>query len=389
MNFFITGSTGFLGGEILTMLATQPGVDKIYCLVRADSFDSGLERLRKVFAVHNDHFDPSRIIPVCGDMTDENLIEQLSANKDLQSVEIIIHSAANTSFAKIYDNMIEKVNIQGLTRIAKWSATLPNLKTFNYIGTATIIGKGAVNRVVYEDESPNPDSKHFVKYTYSKMMGEVILRETLPAEKILVTRPSIIAGDTRDVTPRSYVILWSLAAMNMLRLNPVLADAIIDMIPVDYAAKAIVSLVLSTRRKYNVYHVSAGTGSSTHPTELQDSIMREFPDAPPFKFLQRHMINQMKQWARGKLDPTAELNQYSEYLDYWERTFSDRKQVRILFGGLEPYYEFMSLGQVFDNSRLLEDTDVGLPEPIHKYLPRHTEWLRDIDVMDGAINNKF
>jgi len=389
MDVLITGATGFLGGEILTFMALRPEVDKIFCLVRAENDAVGNERLRKVFALHNDHYDPSKIIPVCADITDENLDEKLSTSGVLNSVEIIIHCAANTSFAKIYDNLIEKVNIEGLRRFATFCKKLPNLKTFTYVGTATIIGASAEHRSVYEDETPNTAVKHFVKYTYSKMMGEMILHEILPHEKILVARPSIIMGDTRPIIPRSYVIMWSLAAMNMMRMLPVVGNANLDMIPVDYAADTIVKLVLSKKRKHRVYHVSAGKHSATKPELLQIPISKEFPDYPEFLFLGREKASQIKHWARGKLDSSAEIFQYPKHLAHYDKMFSDRKEMRILFGGLDAYFEFMSLGQVFDNSRIVEDIGVANPEPAHVYLSRNSKWLREIDVMYGATNNNY
>ena len=134
---------------------------------------------------------------------------------------------------------MEQVNISGINELIKWSLTLPNLETFVYIGTATICGKEINNRVVKEEESPNPKVHHVVKYTYTKMMGEILLAQHLPKEKILIVRPSIIMGDSRDWIPRSYVILWAIETVNMLRLVPVNGESALDVIPVDFASKSI------------------------------------------------------------------------------------------------------------------------------------------------------
>jgi thioester reductase-like protein len=131
---FITGATGFLGGELLVDLSKRAEVSKIYCLVRAGSKEKGIERLKKVFNFHNDHFDPKKIIPVLGDLAQEDLTESLTENTLLKDVNYIVHSAANTSFSPIYDKMVEDINIKGLEKIIKWSVTLPQLETFVYIG---------------------------------------------------------------------------------------------------------------------------------------------------------------------------------------------------------------------------------------------------------------
>src|SRR5450432_1994312 len=102
MNIFLTGSTGFLGGELLVNLSKLDEVKKIYCFIRPDNENDALSRLKKVFRVHGDHFDADKIIPVTGNLFDPHLTQSLQANKILNDTDVIIHSAANTSFSRIY-----------------------------------------------------------------------------------------------------------------------------------------------------------------------------------------------------------------------------------------------------------------------------------------------
>ncbi len=385
MNIFLTGSTGFLGGELLVDLSKRKEVNKIYCLVRALSEEHATIRLKHVFDLHGDVFDPEKIIPVLGNIGEHDFSHVLLSNKIIRDTNIIVHSAANTSFSKIYDKIVEQVNISGINELIKWSLTLPNLETFVYIGTATICGKEVTNRIVKEDESPNPKVHHVVKYTYTKMMGEILLAQHLPKEKTLIVRPSIIMGDSRDWLPRSYVILWAIETANMLRLVPVNGDSALDVVPVDFASNSIVSL-LFTKRKHSVYHISAGQASYTTSKRVMDAIEPSFPHLPPFKFVPKPLINQMKLWAKNKLPQEAELYQYPTYLDYWKGIFDDVNQMRILLAALEPYLEFAELGQIFDNSRLLSDTGFQTPEPAHIYLARSAKYLKNIDVFAGAVD---
>lgn len=385
MNVFLTGATGFLGGELLVSLSEKKDVDKIYCLIRAKSEEDSILRLKKVFNVHGNYFDEKKVIPIVGDLIDANLSKSLIENESLKNIDTIIHSAANTSFSRIYDDLLEKININGLKEVLKWSQQLKNLNTFVYVGTATICGKGVVNRVVKEDESPNLNSKHFVKYTYTKMLGEIAVNEYLPKEKILIVRPSIIMGDSREWVPRSYVIMWAVETINLLRLIPVNSIAPLDMIPVDYAAKAIIEL-LYVKRNYSVYHISSGVHSATNPLKMADVINAYYPDQPEFKFVKKSLINQMKNWSRDRLQPDSELYNYSEYLDYWHEILGDKGRLRIVFAGLEPYLEFMELGQIFDNSRLIHDTTIGYPAAAHDYLQMCLPYLDKIDIFEGALD---
>lgn len=385
MNILITGATGFLGGEILVYCAKRPEVDKIYCLVRAKTGDDADKRIRKVFALHNDAFDPDKIIAVRGDLVDPNLAEVLKQHPGLSKVNVIIHAAANTSFSRIYDLLVEEINIKGLKKVLTWAQTLPHLQLFEYIGTATICGTDIANRLIHESESPNLATKHLVKYTKTKLMGELALSEYLPPEKILVARPSIVMGDSRDVVARSSVILWALAVSNLVRLVPTYPDVSLDIIPVDYAAKAISDLIF-VKRNHRVYHVSTGTVSMTTPRQLGNAITPYFPDKPDLTFVDPAMISQMKFWSKGVLSDDSGLHKYKDHLAYWKSSFGNPLALRVLFAGWEPYLHFMNLGHLFDNTRLLQDLPIGPPPPAHCYVKKCVPFLRTIDVFEGALD---
>ncbi len=385
MNILLTGATGLVGGELLVTLSKRKEVDKIFCLLRSASHEVAMERLEKVFDLHEDHFDEQKIVPVLGNLFDEDLTDALTNNTELSDIDVVIHSAANTSFSRFNDDAVEKANIGGLTKILLWAKQLAHLKTFLYIGTATICGKDVKDRVVHEDESPNIDATHLVKYTYTKMKGELLIREHLPEDKILIARPSIIMGDSRPIIPRSPVILWAMATINHLRLIPVNEHAQLDIIPVDYAANAIVQLLFS-KRKYSVYHISAGEEGSTTALKLSETLAAYFDEMPPFNFINKGLLNQVKHWTRGRLAPDSELYEYRSYLDYWKETFEDRSKLRILFSGLDPYLDFMELGHVFDNTRLLEDVDIENSIPADVYINESMKFVEKLDIMEGAID---
>lgn len=379
--------TGFLGGELLVDLSKKKEIEKIYCLVRSSNEESALVRIKKVFSLHDDYFDADKIIPVLGDLGDEHLSEKLKANELLRNVDTIIHSAANTSFSKIYDQLVEKINIDGLKQILLWAQSLKNLDLFTYVGTATICGSTVKNHVT-EDMSPELSAKHLVRYSYTKMIGELLLKDYLPENKILVVRPSIIMGDTREWVPRSYVIMWALATLNELRLIPAHSDSKIDIVPIDYVSKAIIELVLNKNRKYNVYHISSGENSHTTPHLATTAIHDFFNEKPEFQFVDKKLLAEMKKWSKDAnlLGEGSKLLSYNDYMDYWINNFGDNTKLRILLYALEPYISFIELSQIFDNSRLLEDTTVGQSIPAHEYLKTSGKYLNQINIFEGAID---
>jgi len=382
VNVFLTGATGFLGGELAVLLAQSPEVRRLYCLVRADDTAAAWKRLERVFQFHGDALDGAKVIPVVGHLEDASLAQQLRALDSLREVHTVIHAAADTSFSPARTASIERVNIGGTRQILDWAKALPDLGTFVYVGTASICGTGLANCHVHEDQSPNEHASHLVKYCHSKMMGEMDVRRTFPEEKLLIVRPSIIMGDTRKWRPRSYVILWALAVMNAIRLVPANPFASIDVIPVDYAANAIVKLLFS-RRQWTAYHISAGQHSATNLRKVLGLLARISPRHPGFRFVRSDLIEQMKKWP-NRLSPSSELFEHAEHLAYWKSNFNG--DFKLLVRGMRPYFRFIDLNQTFDNSRLLADAGLPNPPSPSEYIQTTSSCLDDVDLTAGALD---
>jgi len=364
------------------LLAKLPQLERLHCLIRTDETGDSPTRLRQVFDFHGDVLDSARVVPIEGELKDGGLAEKLARHSALRDVDTIIHSAADTSFAPASAENNAKVNVGGTLQLLKWAQTLPNLKTFVYVGTASICGTGLTNSHVLEDQSPNPHATHLVRYCQTKMQGEMEVTRAIPPEKLLIVRPSIIMGDSRDLKPRSYVILWTLAAVNAIRLVPVNAEADLDIIPVDYAANAILELLFAQRR-WTTYHISAGQQSATNLTKVARTIESLTADRPSFKFVPRQFLPLMKKWSK-KHQPSGELFNYPEYLSYWNSAFNGN--MRIILAGLDPYLRFMELNQTFDNTRLLADTQLPPPLPPHEYLKQTGKYVNQIDLVAGALD---
>jgi len=195
-------------------------------------------------------------------------------------------------------------------------------------------------------------------------------------------------GDSRPWTPRSNVILWALATLNELRLFPANSQSNIDIIPIDYAAHSIIELLFNKKRKYRVYHISSGSGSATTPEKATNAIKDFFSEKPDFVFVAKGLLADMKKWTKTSVLVTEQSNlfQYQDYLQYWITNFGDNTKLRILFYALEPYINFIELGHVFDNSRLLEDTNMGQSIPAHVYLKNSGKHIEAINVFEGAID---
>jgi thioester reductase-like protein len=384
-NVFLTGATGFLGGEIAVALSKLDSVEKIACLVRSKEDCEAVDRLERVFALHEDLYDPRKVIAVRGSLTDEKLSCDLARHPDLSDINLVIHSGANTSFLSQKYAAVAETNINGTQRVARWASGLKSLEAFAFIGTATIAGAGqdVVGRTIYEDESPNDTAKHLVGYTQSKMLAEMAVRNILPEEKLAVIRPSILVGDSRCLVPRSFDIAWIIVALRHLRMFFGDPDASCDIIPVDYAADAIVKLLTGPRR-YTTYHVSAGAASTTC-RNIIDAVVNDDSGVPEFVYTGGEQLHHLKKWLRTGKTPHPSLARYSRQLEYIHYGIG-RKKARMLLSGLDAYWKFIDLDQRFDNTRLLEDTGIGLPEPAHNYLGRTAMYFGDLDPLEAAVN---
>jgi hypothetical protein len=100
------------------------------------------------------------------------------------------------------------------------------------------------------------------------------------------------------------------------------------------------------------------------------------------------LLSEMKKWSKNTtlINEQNQLFKYRNYLDYWINNFDDTSKLRILFYALEPYIDFIELGQLFDNTRLLEDTNMGQSIPAHDYLKINGENIKAINIFEGAID---
>jgi thioester reductase-like protein len=351
-------------------------------LVRADDEAAAWRRLERVFQFHGDLFDRTRVLPVVGNLTDTSLAAQLRLREDLGAVDTVIHAAADTSFSPVRSATVDKVNIGGTRQILAWAKGLAGLRTFVYVGTASICGTQLLNTNIHEDQSPNPSASHLVRYCHSKSVGETDVLQSFPREKLLIVRPSIIMGDSRAWRPRSYVILWALAVMNAMRLVPAHPLASIDVIPVDFAANAIATL-LSSRRRWTTYHISAGRASATNLRKVLSLLSHLAPRQPGFRFVRSEALDQMRRWPKG-LTTSSDLSYYPEHLAYWHETFNG--DLKLLARGMKPYFRFINLNQTFDNTRLLADTHLPAPPVPHEYLRTTSQYLDDVDLTAGALD---
>ncbi|KAK8959111.1 Fatty acyl-CoA reductase 2 [Platanthera guangdongensis] len=165
-SFFITGATGFLAKVFIEkILRTAPSVDKIYVLIKAKNKEAAFDRLKneiiniELFSslqeIHGSDFQDfmlKKLIPVTGNVTKAKMgIDAAMAEEISQEVDIIVNSAANTTFDESmnklkqvkknrYDVALD-TNTIGAFRLMSFAKRFKRLKVFLQVSTAYVNGK--------------------------------------------------------------------------------------------------------------------------------------------------------------------------------------------------------------------------------------------------------
>lgn len=241
---FLTGATGFLGAHLLQELLERTDAE-VRCLVRAASPEKGLSRLAGTMARYGIPLASlgDRVLPICGDLRKPYL--GLSPREFFvlsDAVEAVFHCAAVVSDMQPY-GALKPANVDGTREVLRL-ACLGRAKPLHYVSTVSVFGNAL---------SPEPEGfreNDFIRpggnlrdgYDQSKWVAEALVRQAwqrgLP---VTVYRPSHIVGHSRTgAWNTGDIVSRMIKGCIDLRRAPV--DQAVDMIPVDYAARAIVAV---------------------------------------------------------------------------------------------------------------------------------------------------
>ncbi|MGH8504606.1 MAG: SDR family oxidoreductase [Stenotrophobium sp.] len=335
MKILITGATGFLGGATAMALLERGLQDDLCFLVRAKTPAEGLERLLKSlhrFGLTQDagqRFTSSQVI--LGDLLD---VAAFADDPRLDAVTHVVNCAAIASFGK--HPHIWPVNVEGTLAFARRMAAVSGLQRFLHVGTAMACGPGRDRKVSESWEFPTREH-HLVTYTASKAEAERLMHETLPDFPLVVVRPSIVVGHSRLGCAPSTSIFWVFRMGYEIDRFMCDLDDYIDVIPVDYCAEAISTLLLSNSLKWNLYHLSAGDTSVCTLRELYLAMSRGHSTRNEEVTYQRISQSQI-----ATLVPL-----FQQKLGITNR--------RLLTRALTLYGGFAALHYVFENTRLIAE----------------------------------
>ncbi|MFD5554144.1 amino acid adenylation domain-containing protein [Streptomyces sp. NPDC127068] len=259
----LTGATGFLGRHLLDQLLARTDA-RIHCLVRQGS----IARLPVT----------DRVIPVPGDLSAPGLGLSTADHDTLTTVDAIYHNAAVPHFAAPYD-ALKAAHVDATAAILRLAGD--SGAPLHLISTLGVfLGDAYDGRVVTEEDAPTDPSGLTSGYDLSKWVADAMATAArghgLP---VSVHRIAAIVGDTATgaADPRSAFSRW-LTGCVAAGAVPDTAE-VLDMVPVDTVAAAVVALSLAPEHRCRDHHyhgdggltraaLAAALTSAGHPTEV-------------------------------------------------------------------------------------------------------------------------
>jgi len=348
MAIFLTGSTGYIGAHILSELLGGSN-DRINVLVRAKDQREAEGRLWHALQLHLDFpkfsdYLNERITIFRGDLTDSKFgLDDSGYSRAVATTDSMLHCAA--SLNRKSEKNCMNVNLRGtleMIQMARRVQTATGPRRFSFVSTVAVAGKRE-NEVVTEDASIDWNRSDYDPYARTKKFCEHMVRELLPDVQKTIFRPSIVLGDTRYGATTQFDMVRAFVFLASLPVLPLRPDDRIEIIPVDYVAKAIATLHQKENPLFDTYHLSSGTGSETCK-QITDAIAKESGKskpiyAPSMARTFTSMVNSIANRS-GKLGRSAVL--------------------------LKVFLPYIYWNTVFDNSRVIAEMG-SVPEPFSKY----------------------
>lgn len=242
---FLTGATGFLGAFLLHELLMRTEA-RLYCLVRAADDAEGVSRIRanlERYFLWHDYVAP-RVIPIPGDLAQSQFgLSDAQFNTLAERLDLIYHNGALVNFAYPYD-ALKAANVLGTQEILRL-ACLKQTKPVHYVSTVSVFEAGRDAETPIDEETPlDTLNEHALGYAQSKWVAEkIVLLARERGVPVAVYRPGRISGQSQTGAWNVDDFLC-LLIKGCLQLGsiPDRYSRLVDLVPGDYAAKAMVHL---------------------------------------------------------------------------------------------------------------------------------------------------
>jgi amino acid adenylation domain-containing protein/thioester reductase-like protein len=256
-NVLLTGASGFLGAFLAHELLQRP-VRKVFCLVRAESPEAAMGRIRHNLQKRGLWWDTmaARIEAIPADLSKARFgLEETSFQRLSREVDTILHNGALVDFVRPY-LLLKPANVDGTVEILRLATSLRK-KPVHFVSTLSVYPplKNGEDRIEREDSDLDflPERLHG-GYAQSKWVGERLCFQARERDlPVNIYRPGVILGPSGIGNAMDFFHMLVKGCIQ-LGLAPRL-DIPFNLTPADYVAPAIVEILFSStcaNRSYNL-----------------------------------------------------------------------------------------------------------------------------------------
>lgn len=240
MNYFVTGSTGFIGRFVLERLLARKDA-QVHVLIRESSAEK-FEALQARFAEH-----AARLHPVWGDITVPGLLTGVGKLKlNGRGFDHVFHLAAVYDL-NMDDETADLVNNEGTRNVVTFVNGLGGDVILHHVSSVAVAGGDYVGRFTEEMFDEGQPLKH--PYFRTKFQSEAIVREECRVP-YRIYRPGAVVGSAEtgemDKIDGPYYFFKTIQKIRdtVPRWLPLLGvdGGQVPIAPVDYVANALVAI---------------------------------------------------------------------------------------------------------------------------------------------------
>ncbi len=370
---FMTGATGFVGGEAIKRYVERAPDLHIVAMIRAVDDDRLAKRVGKVLKAHfGDDADAyaDRFTFIKGDLLKEGL-GLSDADRDLivGECDAVLHCAASVDFGATLE-FSREYNLDGTRRVLELCERMGDgLERLDYISTAYVSGNRS--DVCMEDELSCRGIGWANFYEQSKFEAEALVRSYREqGAPVSIYRPSTVVGDSRTgETPNFNVLYWPLRVFARGWWNLMIGyeTTPVDVVPVNYVADCIVNLSLKGDSTIGRnYHLAAGPDKICRIKDLATHASKWFDQPYPTFVTPEHFHEHIRPGMDAEATPALRMliKQGKVYMPYFVRSplFDCTNVLADLEGtGTEPC---MPISDYFDTLfAYCKETDWGRKAP--------------------------
>lgn len=260
--YLLTGATGFLGREVLVRLLRQGSPVLALTRGRGDTPEQSRDRVVKVARDTDSEASLDSLFVAQGDVTEPGLGLDAAAHDWLRQGPVqVVHGAAEVRFDLPYPAMRAQ-NVDGTQRVLEVALRLAeagHLARFDHVSTCYVAGdRQDLAREDERDVGQRPRNDYERTKLEAELLVETYRQRGLP---VTVHRPSIIVGDSRNGRASSFKVLyWPMKVYARGRFRTVFGrpDCPVDVVPVDFVADAMLTLMNSVAATGRTFHLAAG-----------------------------------------------------------------------------------------------------------------------------------